>query len=134
MFFVIFAFLENSRPLVQAEFKPQKKTQTIDYGKAIIDEPYEMPYVYIYFVCQHATYNFSSERERINETLDSLLQSQNYFLNSSHITYESGFDRHILPIQEVKAFYDEEKVYEQHFHGYFRLKLSDPDPTLGPFE
>jgi len=117
-----------------AEFKPEKKFQTVDYRGSQSDNQYEMPYIYFYFICLTDS-NWSYEK--INETLAYQLKTLNYFENSTEITYmddDLNYLTKALPTVEAKAFYEEAWVFGQAFLGYFRLKLADPDPSLGSFQ
>jgi len=139
--FGIIEFLRASDNM-RAEFKPEKKFQTVDYRDSKSDKQYKMPYVYLYFACviQNESFtndNFVLSHEEINETLLYLLESQNYFENSASITYmDEDFNivNKDLPIIEAKAFYEEPWVFGYMFYGYFRLLLADPDPLLGSFQ
>jgi len=139
--FGILKFLE-ARDNMRAEFKPEKKFQTIDYGDTESDEQYETPYMYLYFFCEKQLndseiFDKDWSNDEINETLTYFLESQNYFQNSSRIHYIADNFQVLTDKQsmvEVKAFYEEAWVLEDSFLGYFRLKLADPDPSLGTFQ
>jgi len=138
--FGIIEFLRASDNM-RAEFKPEKKFQTIDYRDSKSDKQYRMPYIYLYFACtikNESVINddFDWSYEEINETLTYLLKSQNYFENSASITYldeDFKISNQDLPIVEAKAFYEEPWVFGDMFFGYFRLQLADPNPLLGSF-
>jgi len=112
-----------------AEFKPEKKLRTINYADKENDTPYEMPYIYIYFAVHNIT-------KTANETLENLLQSQDNFQGSTKVLwldedlYEEDAD---LELNEVAAVIDKEFVEEARFYGYFRLKPSNPNPSIGSF-
>jgi len=117
-------------------YKPVKMYKTIDYGDEDSDIQYEMPYIYMYFQCWNLD-GSSWTDDRVNETLTALLESQNYFRNSTQIAYITGdFEMWLehLPVVDVDILYEETWVYERSFIGYFRLKLSDPKTSLGAFQ
>jgi len=112
-----------------AEFKPEKKIRTVNYADSNNDTPYEMPYIYIYF----AVHNL---RKTANETLEILLQSQNNFQNNVKVNWldEDLYEQdEYLAINEVDAEVDKEYVEEARCFGFFRLKPSNPNPSIGPF-
>jgi len=128
------------RENTEAEFKPEKKMKTIDYYQAN-DLTYKMPYIYFYFFIwdkKTPDVNYSSG-QTLNDTLEDLLESQNYFINQTHIAYfdnEQEYKNDPLPleIEEVKASYVKGWVDEDFFFGYFRLKLMNPEITGTYFE
>jgi len=136
----IIEFLRASDNM-RSEFKPEKKFQTVDYRDSQSDKQYEMPYIYLYFMCftqsQFANPDLQWSHEEINETLAYLLETQNYFENTAEITYmdeDLNIENRALPTVEAEAFYEEAWMFGQMFLGYFRLKLADPDPSLGSFQ
>jgi len=119
---------------IYAEFKPEKKYQTVDYRDSQGDKQYEMPYIYLYFMCFS---DLEWSYEEINETLTYQLEGQNYFKNSAEVTYmdeDLNIETRALPTVEAKAFYEKAWVFGHLFLGYFRLKLANPDPSLGSFQ
>lgn len=119
---------------MEAQFKPEKKYQTINYADEGTDVVYEIPYIYIYFF---GAWSNSSDESNVNmnETLELLLKSQNYFENSAWITYfDDSFEEVYIvqPIEEVQAFAEED--YGRGFFGQFILKLEDPKPSIGSFQ
>jgi len=123
---------------IEAEFKPERKTQTIDYYQT--NDPYEMPYIYFYFYIVNeneldVNYLYG---ETVNDTLEEILKSQNYFQNHAYIEYRSEQweyeDPLPLGIEEASAFYVKESVHENTFYGYFRLKLMNPEISGTYFE
>jgi len=111
------------------ELKPQRKYKTVDYGDEDNDTQYEFPNVYLFFVCW--------SDYQLNETISALLESQNYFRNSSWIVYmTSDFESHIehLPVVEAKVVYEDSWVYDDIFMGYFSLKLGHPKTTMESFK
>lgn len=142
-FFIIFLttygtieFL-RARANTQAEFKPEKKQRTVNYYETRDSNLiYEMPYIYFWFFGGHTN---KSYQPNVNETLLRLLESQNYFVNSTNIGYLNGEADDLktylpLPIEEAKAFYPPRGVTDEMFTGCFRLKLKNPDPSRGYFQ
>jgi len=129
---VQFLRVKNNR---QAEFKPEKKSKTLNYAESDNNLTYEMPYVYIHFVVfSELETQWSSEN--VNETLEQLLQSQNYFQEKAKIAWLNNdllLEEEVLPIDEAIAFYREGYIHESRFLGCFRLKFGNPDPSIGSF-
>lgn len=119
----------------KAEFKPEKKFKTIDYGNEGIELVYQMPYIYISFYCLFSENDGWGSISDINDTLEQLLQSQDNFDNKTLITYFRDFERvdEILPVEEVKAFHTGNYT-DRGFLGNFMLKLKNPLPSIGYFE
>jgi len=118
---------------MNAEFKPAKKYQTINYGDSQNNMTYDIPYIYLGFYVNGITTNLSYSA---NDTINDLLSSQDNFQDRVWIGYVDSsltFQRQILPISEVDGFYTEESVTDWGFHGFFRLKPSNPDPSIGYF-
>jgi len=116
-----------------AEFKPQRKVKTIDYESTVSEDPWEMPYTYITFGC-HWTYGYTSFNQNLDEVVERLLQSQNYFEDAATVIYPDMRDMASpLQVEEAEAFLFDHIVGENYFYGYFRVKLSSPDSRLGRF-
>jgi len=124
------AFL-RAKENIEAEFKPDKKLKVINqYETAENSPPYESPYIYLCFYVVNDT-QFSNWS--LNETLESLMWSQNYFEDNISITYIDSA-RNIrdeeLPIEEANVFYLEDSLSSKGFYGYFRLKPANPNSDI----
>jgi len=126
--FAFYKFM-GARNNVMAEFKPEKKSKTIDYGDAVNDEVYEMPFIYVYFEIGYA----EMTAEWLNETRELLLESQGYFEQSCIILADNADFVDSVPMVEVN-FQDNLDASYQKIIAYFRLKLPNLDPSLGKFD
>jgi hypothetical protein len=126
--FAVYKFTEARRNLM-AEYKPEKKSKTIDYGDAENDEVYEMPFIYVYFEIGYA----NMTDEWLYETGKRLLESQKYFKESFTILADNADFVDSVPMVEVN-FQDNLDVLDSKIIAYFRLKLPDLDPSLGKFD
>jgi hypothetical protein len=71
------------------KWKSEKKDYTIDYTDEATNHQYEMPYVYIFFKSD-LPYNDTADwlsQGLINNKLEDLLKSQNYFINKTGFFY-----------------------------------------------
>ena len=128
------------RDNIEAEYKPERKYQTIDYyGDNNNNVTYEMPYIYIYFLCgqtpwaPNKLWNYWTI-DNVNKTLKDLLNSQNFSTKIKYIGSDYDLRIERLQIEEAKAFYVGDWVTRWGFLGYFRLKPKNPKPSVGYFE
>jgi len=131
---------QHAKNNVNSEFKPEKKYKTINYGDEDNDIMYEMPYVYLFFNCRSLIQDEDNENywtyDRLDKTISALLEAQNYFLNATSISYANSDYKmwsESLLIEEAIVLYEDAWVDGDSFLGYFRLKLSDPEPSLGTY-
>jgi len=124
---------------LESDFKPAKKHRTIDYTDEENSMLYDEPYIYLYFECYkvdkiEANGTFWT-RERVNETLEQLMQSQAYFNHSTFVHYmdDDFFIRYEhLPLVKAEAFYEEKYNVTENkpsFVAFFRLLLSNTKPS-----
>jgi len=123
---------------LEAVYKPEKKLKTVNYLESREDERYEIPYIYLYFWLWNKDIKKGEtwiRSEVLNDTLEKLLQSQNYF-RETYIRYIDSEQRinENPPLDDVKAFCMEGSISAHKCFGYFRIKPSNPNITHTYFE
>jgi len=125
--FCAISFFLDARSNENADWKPVKIDQVIEYGNTEIQ--YEMPYLYIAFKV--------SNTERLSDTVinETLSQIENLFMRSERcsIRYFSSQKRTSVGCEWFAAQYDGRPSSNFMFWGYFKLKLDNPTAGNGSF-
>jgi len=124
---------ERAKQNVDTEFKPEKKQYVKDYQDSISTEQYTMPY----FFFELFAGNVSADDVNISDYLSKLLDSQNHFIGSATIVYDSPVEEskddtfEALQVDEAVVITNESGWSENGFWFMFRVKYADPDPSKG---
>jgi len=112
-----------------SEFKPERKSFVIDY----VDESYEMPYIWLRFYTTISNANVSDTN--LQDFVDELLLSQDYFNNSVLLWYETTSEASFIDVvTSAYAWPGAQQGTSVGFWGFFRLELSDPVAALGEWK
>jgi len=137
--FFIFGLLEflEAKENEEAEWKPEKKTSTLDYRRAATSGTYEIPYIFLYFRIVLGNGLDKVElsdaywtEERINNTLFDIIDIQGWVKGESVSIRYVDADFNIKPgelyFEEVVTEYSDFLSFSNIIGGFFRLKLSTP--------
>jgi len=122
----------------RSPWKPTKVSRIINYKGEDPNVAYEMPYVFMIFTIKA---NESDDSlywaDTVNKTTTLWLEANNYFENRTRIVYEplnGDIVVQNLAIEEVVTHFSD--YWVKLFgvcHSIIRLRLADPDPSLGFF-